>query len=135
MVDFLLDVRGVAWLIDVKHVKTIKFVKMGSSLIRKRVLQLRERVAKCFMCKQYKKEEDVQNLYVKRVIHQTKLHLMHRGVYEYCYREHDEETPEMLANDQYFKEHKNLESLIVLGDSQSECKVCFACKRVLDEEL
>lgn len=60
---------------------------------------------------------------------------MHRGVYEYCYREHDEETPEMLSDDQYFKEHKNLESLIVLGDSQSECKVCFACKRVIDEEL
>ena len=42
---------------------------------------------------------------------------MHRDVYEYYYREHDEETPEMLTHDQYFKEHKNLESLIVLGDS------------------
>ena len=73
-------------------------------------------------------------MYVKRVIYQTKLSLMHRGVYEYCYREHGEETPETITNDQYFKEHKKFESMIILGDSKSECKVCFACKRVIDEE-
>jgi hypothetical protein len=55
------------------------------------MLKLRERVAKCFMCKKYKDPEFVQYIYSKRIINSTKTSLCHRGVTDFFENEEQDE--------------------------------------------
>ena len=37
------------------------------------------------MCKKYKANDEVQYLYTKKVIYQTKISLLHRGIDDFCF--------------------------------------------------
>ena len=85
MVDFIVDLHGRVWLTDVKHIKTVKFLKIDEKDQLQHILRLREKVTKCFMCKKYKQNDEVQYLFTKKVIYQTKISLLHRGIDDFCF--------------------------------------------------
>lgn len=67
VVDFVVDLQGKVWLTDVKHVKTVKFLRIEEKEQLQHIKRLREKVTKCFMCKKYKPNDEVQYLYTKKV--------------------------------------------------------------------
>jgi len=164
VVDLLKDTNNKVWVTDIKHFKLIKFLSFSAkvaqdenNLMARTMLihmsKLRQKVTKCFMCKEYKQK--VINIFAKRLIYLTKLSLLHRGVSDYCmfklhqskkqptipksqrsfYNLYIKKEEQELSHTNYFSESKYLESHISLADSMSTCLTCFSCKRIIEEEM
>ena len=71
------------------------------------------------MCCKYRKTDEVTYLFSRKQVNSVKLSLLHREIINFCMFKTDDIYVD------YYKEHKYLQSQVLLASSQNSCRNCF----------
>lgn len=104
-------------------------LKAATSNPQAQLKMLRQKVTKCFMCKKYKKSEEVVYIFSQKQVNLTKLSLLHRLITRFCMFKRDNYYIDYYKEGRYYETQNKLES------ARNSCKNCFQCKRVIEDEL
>lgn len=81
----MIDDLEQVWLTDVQHMKTIRVIKLQAPLQELKAQQnelqtLKKKVGRCFMCKRYKLQTEMESKYSNKFLVLAKISLCRRGI-------------------------------------------------------
>jgi len=147
--DFIQDPSGLVWLTDIQKVKTIRLVKIASQEETKRISRMKERLTICAMCKEHKLCHEICYLLPNKSVLEAKINLCKRGIKTFFTLPNRSRSPSKVnykgetnpeamrrieESTEFSKQMNALMSQFSSTKKTDNVKVCFECKRVIDEE-